>query len=304
MARLINLFISISIILISISCGRRDSKSKENEKSESQTFLNLTILLDLSDRIENEKHPDQIKRDTLIIRNILACFADQVRLNGYIYSKDKIQLLIAPQAGNNPITYNPNLDVEEVAKANKRVREVLPGLTNQFFNEAKEIYNHKQLFNGADIWTFFRDFAEKNCIKKSYSEKIDNNKITYQYKNCMIIITDGYLNFEPDIQSLRVKNNSCMQIEYFRNDPNWEKNFDKFKMMAFQGQDYDNLKILLLELNPFRPEININELSIIERYWNQWFIDMKIDCSQMHQATEPIPLINSAVKTFLQNSKN
>ncbi len=286
----------------SLSCTTNSQMELEGRQMDTLNFVNLTVLLDLSNRIDSAQHPDQIQRDTLIIRNVLNNFSDQVRKNGYIYSKDKIQVLIAPQADNKPITFNPHIDIEEISKSNKIVRQVLQESETEFIKEIKDIYSSKQVFTGADIWTFFKDFPETNYIQKSYAEKGNDNSVFLKFHNKMIIITDGYLNFEPRIQTVRTTNNSCMQMEPMRHDKNWEQNFVKFKLKPIAGKNFQNLEVLLLEVNPIHPEINLYESEIIDAYWRQWFADMNIGYAPLHQASEGIPLINSTVKTFINNN--
>ena len=119
-------------VLLSISAAYYTSCTsgigkKEVPKTDTISYVNITILLDLSDRIANVHH-GQIERDTSIIRNILTNFCEIVKQNGYNYSKDNIQILIAPQSENDPIKFNPNIDIDKEAKNNKTIRQVLPKL--------------------------------------------------------------------------------------------------------------------------------------------------------------------------------
>ena len=300
MKKLNNLLLLIFPFLIFIfGCQSHNSSDSNNKEVDTLNYVNITVLLDLSNRIDGILHPDQVQRDTLIIREILNNFSEQVKHNGYIYSKDKIQILIAPQAGNKTINFNPHIEIAEIAKSNKIVRQVLPQSKTQFIKDVTDIYSSKQMFNGADIYTFFKDFPEADFIEKSYEEKSRDGNVFYKYHNKMIIITDGYLNFEPKTQAVRCSNNSCMQMNVLRHDSNWKQNFSKFKLKPIEGKNFQNLEVLLLEINPNHPEINVHESEIIEYYWKQWFNDINIKYIPLHQATEGIPLVNSSVKSFL-----
>ena len=168
--------------------------------------------------------------------------------------------------------------------------------------DVKSIYSNPLKYTGADIWTFFRDFAERDCIKKSYSENGDDGNVFYRCENKMIILTDGYLNFDPTIQSKRIAQKSCMQVEKLRNDNNWESNFTKYEMDPIPNKDFKNLDVLMLEINPYEPQLNPTEFPIIEKYWKTWFSDMKVKISNIHQVEESIPLINSSVSAFLKDN--
>lgn len=299
------LILSLSGLFFGCHRGTDNKNSKQEERVDTINYVNLTILLDLSDRSLADGNdtildPDQIQRDTTIIRNILNEFSEQVKRNGYQYSKDKIQVLIAPQANNKPKNFNPFIDIDQEVKANKIVRQILPSKINDFMNDVKNIYSGHPKFTGADIWTFFKDMPV-SLLKNSFTEKSNDGNICYNFKNKMIILTDGYLVFDKVIQSSREKNQSCMQVEKLRNDANWESNFSKYKMKPIAEKDFNNLEVLLLEINPVNPQINTNEVSIIEMYWKQWFTEMNIKYIPMQQAKENIPLINLTIKDFITN---
>ena len=92
-----------------------------------------------------------------------------------------------------------------------------------------------------------------------------------------------------------------MQFQKLRNNPKWENDFGKYKMSAVTGKDFDNLEVLLLEINPKNPEINITEPLIIKKYWEQWFEDMHIKYIPLHTTDEGMPVIKSVVDDFIRN---
>jgi hypothetical protein len=263
-------------------------------------YSNITILLDLSDRVDSAK-TDQILRDTSLIKAVLMAFEEQVKNHGYIYSKDKIQVLVAPQAGNSPINFNPHIDIEEEIKNNpsKVIRQTLPDKETQFLNEVKTIYAHHQKFTGADIWTFFKNTPEQDLIKKSFSESSKDENVYHKFHNKLFILTDGYLNFDAPIQKIRKSDNTAMQMAKLRNDNNWSKNFEKYKLAPINNRDFSGLEIMLLEIDPQNPEINVNESDIIIKYWQQWFADMSNNKFYFHQRSESIPLIASSINNFI-----
>lgn len=305
MKKLIELYFLILSFTHILGCSSGNPNSIKQNQIDTLNYVNLTIVLDLSDRNLGDGNdtildPDQIQRDTTIIKNILNEFSEIVKRNQYQYSKDKIQILIAPQASNKPKNFNPYIDVDEEVKANKIVREILPTKINDFLNDVKNIYSGKPKFTGADIWTFFKDMPA-SLLKQSFTEKSNDGNVYYKFKNKIILITDGYLIFDKSIQGSREKNQSCMQVARLRFDDNWENNFSQYKMKPIIGKDFSNLEVMLLEINPVNPQTNINEVSIIEMYWKQWFTEMNIQYIPMQLATENIPLINASVKAFLAN---
>lgn len=288
-----------SVLLSSLLYGCHASSGGANGSAAVDTlnYVNLTVLLDLSDRLSK---PGQIERDTVILRKIADEFQDQVKRNHYQYSKDKIQVLVAPQADNRPINFNPYIDVEQEVASGRIVRQILPGKVEDFMKQVRDIYAGHPKFTGADIWTFFRDMPA-SLIRKSYSEKLSDDLVYYHFKNKMIILTDGYMAFDRAVQERRIPDRTCMQVAKLRSDPNWERDFSKYKMKPVSGKDFGNLSVLLLEINPFKPQIYTNEISIIQKYWQTWFSEMHVRLSSLQQNNEAIPLVDAAVRSFIAN---
>lgn len=130
-------FVLSYIAIVSAGCNNHGTTSTSGP--DTIKYSNITILLDLSNRVDSTKK-DQILRDTSLISAIVHSFDEDVRRHGYIYSQDKLQLLIAPQAGNAPINFNPHIDIQDVIKKNpnKVIRQLLPDLENDFFDASEE----------------------------------------------------------------------------------------------------------------------------------------------------------------------
>jgi hypothetical protein len=305
MRTLSKLILTCSVqFILNLSCRPANPIEASIKAVDTLNYVNLTILLDLSDRNladgnDSVLDPDQIQRDTSIIQEILVRFSEKVRSNGYMYSKDRIQILIAPQADNKSIAFNPNIDIEELSKSNKVVRQVLPQLITVFTKQVNDIYMSHPKFTGADFWTFFRDYPAPDFIKQSSLEDGDQRNTYYHYENKMIILTDGYMVFDNSIQIIRAKDRTCMQVGCLRNDLYWERDFPNYKMTPIHRKGFDNFEVMLLELNPINPQRNTRELAIIEKYWEDWFGEMGVKYISPHLSTEPLPLINGAIRDFV-----
>lgn len=290
------ILLCLVITIIIVGC-RTDIKETQAEKVDTINYINLVVLLDMSDRLMRE---GQIERDTLIIRTVVNEFADQVKKHGYQYSKDKLQVLIAPQAGNKVNNYNPYIDIDELVKANKIVRQTYPIEVQKFMQFITNIYSTKTKFNGSDIWTFFKDMPSE-LLKKSSLEHSGSESVFINYKNKMIILTDGYLQFDKNTQAIREGQRSSMQVAKLRNDSNWEHNFKNYKMKAIKNLNFKDLEVLIVEVNPINPDKNTNEAEIIEKYWTEWFSEMDIKMISMLQTKENIPILNSTLSSFIKN---
>jgi len=293
-------FVILAVVLGLCSCQHsKQQKLKEN----SQDFSNIIILVDLSDRnlangTDSILDPNQILRDTAIISGILQVFDVNVKHNGYQFSKDKIQLFIAPQADNSPINFSPTIDVEKIAENGGIVRQVLPVEIQNFKSQVASIYTGHPKCTGADIWSFFQEMPS-SLLLKGYDEKSPKEVLHYNFENKLIILTDGYMVFDKNIQTVREKNNTCMQVESLRGFPNWENNFPRYKLQSIIDKDFGNLEVMLLEINPIKPQTNTSETKIIETYWKTWFNEMKIKYSSMCLSNQDIQLILNSVKQFI-----
>lgn len=298
-----NIRIKISIfallVLSFINCSPDNAESKNVNNSDTLHFSNITILIDLSDRIA--KSEKQIFRDTTIIFSILESFNKQVKKNGYLYSKDRIQVLIAPQPGNEPMPFNPSINVEDIANSSKVVREILPQYVNSFKDKVRTIYSNNDIeFNGADIWSFFKDAPETYKIK-SYTESYDNQSVYNQFDNKILIFTDGYIYFDSKIQNERKKDNSCMEMNALRKNNNWEQLFEKYKLQKIEGKNLHDIDVMLVELDPKDKHLNTEEIDILKKYWTTWFTDMGVRNRDIYflEHEQPLSTIQMTIDDFL-----
>src|ERR1035437_2996842 len=110
------LLFTLSISCLYIGCKSNNHSSSNTKQIDTVNYINLTVLLDLSDRnlAGASCTTNYVQQDTQIIRNVLNEFSEKVKLNGYIYSKDKIQVLAAPQNGNEPLNNPPFIEIEQL----------------------------------------------------------------------------------------------------------------------------------------------------------------------------------------------
>lgn len=220
--------------------------------------MDLTILLDLSDRINV---PGQVEKDKAVIRTGLESFEGMVKDNRYRFSTDKIKIAIAPQSNINykfnKFVENANINMETINNSNQVARKVLPEKVKAFGDAVDSIYAMalREQYDGADIWSFFRD--NSNLI----GDKV-------------IIVTDGYLQMDSKIAKRREVNTflSNEQLRSLR----LGKNVENIKLLEI-GQKYPKLKVLMMELNPREPQKNVNEFPILKKYWGDWFDGMGAD---------------------------
>lgn len=258
-----------------ISCGSDDTKDTSENDNASGTVqpkqLNISILLDLSDRVIQSMQPEQSERDIQIISAIIDVFKNKMQTDGAYRSKSKMQILFNPAPTDpnvNNIAKKLSVDLSKID--NKKKKEIYDNIETDFEEGLKEIYKLTQQSKnwvGSDIWRFFKYDANELCVEKDT-----------EYRNILVIITDGYI-YHKQSQD-REKNRTAyvtanfLQKEGFRN-PNWKDKFEKgdYGFIA-PGQTFENLDIMVLEINP--SPTNKNDEDIIRAYLGKWFDEMKV----------------------------
>lgn len=275
---------------------------KTNTQMHRPTHYNFCVLLDLSDRIDKVKAPNQADRDKEIIKTIFSVFVDQVKKKLYINSKDILQIAVAPQPTNYDSTLfkigkDLKLDMGKLKITEKKNK--LPELEKSFNSSVDLLYERavkNSKFWGADIWAFF-----KNDIGTYF---LSSTKDTI--KNILIILTDGYIEFDKSVLSKRPRQGnrtSYMEMAKFRNHANWEKGFDSndYGLIPIKkGNDPINIQVLVLEISPKSP-LDPTEFDIIRKYWLKWFNEMGIRTTDrtINKAQASHQIIKDLIEKFI-----
>ena len=246
--------------------------------------LNVSILLDLSDRISPVKNPDNPEhkeKDLLIVKKIVEVFKqDMDRLNA-IGAKGKIKVFMqpAPQIPNiNALQKKLQVDLSKMTPQQKK--DVYDNLENDFEDALNQIYEatiHNSAWMGSDIWRFFKNDAKSFCISK------DTN-----YRNILVIITDGYIYDATTLEhnGNRVQNLTVSTIGKYRkfDNPTQEIEKDDFGLIV-PCDDLQNLEVLVLEITP---ENNSQKDEIILTYCiDKWLREMGVKKSAVYKTDLP-----------------
>lgn len=280
-----NLFFIIVLITL---LGCKSDKPEALKKS--FNFNNLTILLDLSNRVLK---PNQIDKDKSLILEVLKIFEENQKKYGFQISRERIAVAEAYQSGSGAISfkYGDDLTID------------MKGLNFPTFKEEKKLFEsglnglyagaESGKMTGADIWTFFRDQTPA-IIKK-------DSKNRHSFKNKIIILTDGYLQFDKSISKKRPRNTMMREtdISKLRNKANWKQIFEDKKLGLKAHQIPDGvIDVLMLEVNPKNPSSNTNELEIIKHYWTDWFDRMGVK-SSIYPTDNNLNNVKSVIRDFL-----
>ncbi|RAR71488.1 hypothetical protein [Flavobacterium aciduliphilum] len=185
-----NIILFTSILLLFTSCGYEEVKIDKKP-------VNYIVLLDLSDRILVS---DQLDKDFALIETTFKSFEKQARKNLVISSKDRFSIKIIPQK-NSPLNVNHYedllqlyLDETDFAAKNKSLvalSKALPKILENLKKDALFGTTSNKYF-GVDIWAYLHD----NGMELSKSG----------YENKILILTDGYFDFESQAHVIKDKN--------------------------------------------------------------------------------------------------
>ncbi|MEZ0542414.1 hypothetical protein [Fibrella arboris] len=231
--------------------------------------VNYVVLLDLSDRL---LVPDQARRDAALVQAVFARFEQQVRSQLIINSHDRFRVVVAPQRG---ISYRPGvymdalyLDMGTTAMAQKRQRldalkADLPRQLMQLYAVALAGKRQARDFAGCDLW--------------QYANEQLPTDLDPGYGNVLVVITDGYFDFENNPRAIRQGNRATdsRMLERLRRDPNWRATL----AMPTEGllpvtKPLPNLAVCVVELRSKFD--NLKEIDLLAALWNKWLHELRV----------------------------
>lgn len=252
------LSVLVGILLISVlGCGGPDSP-----KNIPQTPVNISVFLDLSDRIDstcNGGFPvSQMTRDTAIVSTLIDYFVATCVEHKISENRNHFQILFHPTPKTSDIAIladNLNIDMSKISNGADKKKKLME--MKEIFSKGLTLIYEQTLrdrnFIGSDIWGFF-------CNKNA---KVDDLCIRKGYRNIIVILTDGYIYYKPNMQQ---KGNSYNYIL-----PSLIDNVSDLSLMA-PRTGLDSLEVMMLEINPGKPVRQAKLISVLET----WFKDMGV----------------------------
>lgn len=303
------LTVLVIIILIFISCASENDNKKNREgvkinsstkKSASITNLNISILLDLSDRIDTVKYNNPsmqfYRRDVGYLKSISEAFANEIKYKKSRHLEDKIQLYFDPEPLNPKINDLSNQLKFHVTKDNGSL-DYINEISPMFYSSGLEIYEQAlkdaKHDAGSDTWGFFKNKVKDYCI--------DHN-----YRNILVILTDGYIFYEAS--NLNEDNlSSYITPKKIRN-----KNLNKSNWKAIMAshkhgfipvnQDLSNLEVLVLGVNPNKGNNNDYDYDVLKKYWSDWLLGMGVRHENFEFKMADLPSnMDKIIKNFIKN---
>ncbi|KIA92719.1 hypothetical protein OA93_22870 [Flavobacterium sp. KMS] len=283
------------LLLSNLSCTQNSTKEKKVDsiKNETTENYNISILIDLSDRISLKKNPnptmEYYQRDLGYIKSISEAFTQHLKSKRIRQIDDKMQLFFNPEPLNSEInSISKNLRI--VIDKNNVSKDFLNSINSNYVSQTSKIYASAIKDNnyiGSDIWNFFDNKVQDQCIENGY-------------RNILILFTDGYMFYDGTI--IREENlTSYITPELIRrnglNTKDWQnklqdQNFGFIKI----DNDLSNLEVLVLGINPKKN--TPYEEKVIKAYWSKWLTEMKIKHFEIKNADLPSNM-DKIIKDFI-----
>lgn len=252
-----------------ISCVDSTSNNKESgsETENSLLPLNISVYLDLSDRLTRDLTPTQMERDTAIINHLIDVFVEDCINNGKILnSKNHFQVFFYPAPNSSEIAQlarGLNVDMSKTEMKQKKVE--LMEMKARFQTNLAQIYNDAMTegkWVGSDIWGFFSNKeVDKLCVRSGY-------------RNILVILTDGYLYHADN----KVKDGNAFSYVL----PQTLEIPDASLIVGRNG--LSDLEVLMLEVNPYNPKQRNALIAILE----DWFKGMGVGKFVVSETALPV----------------
>jgi hypothetical protein len=241
------------------------------------TSLNLIIVPDLSKRIVDEiNNPDQISNDTVILNYIWTEFENHTKFK--IDSRDRLIVDVTDkdQAIGQFRTLANNLifDLSEHKGKINRLYFDDTTVRARYSKNIKQLYElAKSHPSGADYWNYFRHDLSKHIQKST----LFNN-----YRNVLIIITDGYLETEKVLYTGDWTTRNFL-AEKIKKKYSEEEILNRIKIPDI-AQKFPMLEVLMLEVykrtkySPQEPKDKgtSEDYNILSVLWSDWFKRLEI----------------------------
>ncbi len=291
MKKILFLLMAISFV----SCHKDPPGNPGNEKKDPvpvSNNLNVSILIDLSDRIDPQMNPnatmEYFQRDLEYIKAIDKGFLDHIKSKKVIQLNDQMQIFFNPEPSDPKmnhltkelkVSFDKNTSKENIDRVEKKYSTLPADIYRSAINDGRYV--------GSDIWEFFKNKVKDYCIKDDH-------------RNILFILTDGYM-YHENTKFAEGKKTSYLTSKLIRSNHLITSDFkaiiEKSQYGFVNANDHlEDLEVIVLGINP--EEGNPFEESVIKEYWENWFKEMKIKKYQIRSADLPSnlePIILKAI---------
>lgn len=289
------IFYLLMIISLASCCKDKTGKAEEGTKNPvvvDSNNINVSILIDLSDRIDPKTNPnptmEYFQRDTEYIKAIEKGFLNHIKSKKIITYEDQMQVFFNPEPLDpkmNELTKELKVSFDKNTPRNyfDQVDKKYSELPTTIYQSAIKDGNYV----GSDIWEFFKNKVKDYCIKNDH-------------RNILFILTDGYMYHENTKFSEGSKTSyltgKLIKANHLTTS-NFKEVIEKNKFGFVKANDnLNNLEVIVLGINPEKG--NPFEEAVIKEYWENWLKEMKIKNYQIKSADLPSnlePIILKAI---------
>lgn len=292
---------AISLLLVITACNedkpKESNPAQKNETSKkSLDNLNISIVLDLSDRINPKKYPNEsmefYQRDAAYIKSVAEAFVQHLRQKKVRQMNDRIQVFFDPEPNNPKINSISNQLKFDVNRYNASL-DLLDSIQDVYSSKPIEIYKlaiEDNQYVGSDTWGFFKGKVKDYCIDP-------------EYRNILVLLTDGYMYHKDRKRKDDNKTNYIrpQDIRSFKlTSSKWDERYEEYEFGFIPAtENLENLEILVLGINP--DSKNAYEGDVIDRYWQDWFNSMDVQKFELETADLPSNL-DKIIKEFINQA--
>ena len=274
--------IILGLIALIVAAGSLSSCISNNEEeTPASKPLNISIYLDLSDRLVRDLTPDQTYRDTAIINYLVDYFKSKTLGPAILKSENKMKVFFYPTPNSSEISTLANgLNVDIAMKEGVQKRMALEEMKSVFQENLRQIYEEtikEKNWVGCDIWGFFS------------KKKVDNLCVKPNARNVIVILTDGYIFHEDN----KIQEGDKYSFITPKVMSKVESLIDR-RNGDLKGK---GLEVLMLEVNPTDPKHYDKMENILET----WFTSMGVEKFVMAETDANLTNTETIIKNFLDN---
>tara|TARA_B110000090_G_C13382084_1_gene446225 strand:- start:84 stop:995 length:912 start_codon:yes stop_codon:yes gene_type:complete len=291
---------------IFFSCGSEPKNKEPFEglkkeppliKTKNTSNLNISILLDLSDRIDTVKYSNPsmefYKRDVGYLKSVAEVFSNSISYKKSRHLDDKIQLYFDPEPINTQIN-DLSKELKFHISRDNGTKEYINKISDTYASIGLKIYEQAlkdDNYVGSDTWGFLKNKVQDYCIDENY-------------RNILVIITDGYIYYENNtinegnlssyITPKKIRNKNL-------NTSNWKQLIESNKHGFIPiDQDLSNLEVLVLGVNPSKT--NNYDYDVLNKYWSDWLFAMGVNEENFEFKMADLPSnMDNIINKFISN---
>ena len=258
--KLLSVIIACSAMLLS-SCGGGGTRSTEERSNDEESStsvntnkpLNISIYLDLSDRLVRDMIPSQKDKDIQIVNYMAEILKNHSVAQKILPSRDRIKVFFYPAPNDSKISLLSNdleMDLSKAQPAEKK--KILTEFQDKFSTSLTQIYDatlQAKNWIGSDIWGFFKKQVDTYCVREGS-------------RNIIVILTDGYI-FHAQNKVKQGDNYSYILPQTLSNPKSG---------LIVSRDGLEDLEVLMLEVNPVDPK----QQDQMEKILQDWFTGMGV----------------------------